>query len=302
MGREVRRVALDFEWPLNKTWSGFLNPHPGPPKCHKCDGSGHSYAAQVLHSRWYGYIDFKPEDRGSTPFTVDDDHVKAWAKRQCAQAPEYYGSGEAAERREAQRIIRIWNSSWSHHLNADDVKALVDGGRLYDLTHTWTPETRWQPKDPPYLPTPREVNVWSCGGFGHDGINCHIVIEAECKRLEEPYTCASCDGYGYKWNAGNTVSRAAYENWGPSDPPAGEGWQIWETVSEGSPITPVFATAQALAEHMEREGDPVHGKGMTAAQWLEWITGAGWAPSMIGGAGGLLGGVEGMVAMNEAKQ
>ena len=26
------------------------------------------------------------------------------------------------------------------------------------------------------------------------------------------------------------------------EPPIGDGWQVWETVSEGSPVTPVFAT------------------------------------------------------------
>lgn len=30
MGRQVRRVPLDFDWPLNKPWDGFVNPHYGP--------------------------------------------------------------------------------------------------------------------------------------------------------------------------------------------------------------------------------------------------------------------------------
>ena len=32
MGREIRRVPLDFDWPLNTVWEGFLTPdRPGPP-------------------------------------------------------------------------------------------------------------------------------------------------------------------------------------------------------------------------------------------------------------------------------
>jgi hypothetical protein len=31
-------------------------------------------------------------------------------------------------------------------------------------------------------------------------------------------------------------------------PPEGDGWQAWETVSEGSPCSPVFATAEELIE------------------------------------------------------
>jgi len=40
------------------------------------------------------------------------------------------------------------------------------------------------------------------------------------------------------------------------DPPTGEGWQLWETVSEGSPLTPVCATAEELARYC---ADPLHG-------------------------------------------
>lgn len=30
-------------------------------------------------------------------------------------------------------------------------------------------------------------------------------------------------------------------------PPTGEGWQMWEDTSEGSPMSPVFATREELA-------------------------------------------------------
>lgn len=33
------------------------------------------------------------------------------------------------------------------------------------------------------------------------------------------------------------------------------GWCLYQTVSEGSPITPVFATAEALIDHLCTEGD-----------------------------------------------
>lgn len=35
------------------------------------------------------------------------------------------------------------------------------------------------------------------------------------------------------------------------EPPSGEGWQVWETVSEGSPVTPVFPTAESLARQLK---------------------------------------------------
>lgn len=35
MGRELRRVPLNFSWPLNKVWEGYLNPHHR--KCPDCE-------------------------------------------------------------------------------------------------------------------------------------------------------------------------------------------------------------------------------------------------------------------------
>ncbi len=35
MGRELRRVPLDFDWPIDKTWDGYLNPHYA--ECSDCD-------------------------------------------------------------------------------------------------------------------------------------------------------------------------------------------------------------------------------------------------------------------------
>jgi hypothetical protein len=74
------------------------------------------------------------------------------------------------------------------------------------------------------------------------------------------------------------------------DPPEGDGYQLWETVSEGSAITPVFATKDELADWLVFNGDPVHGK-LTKQIWLNMIE-AGWCPSMIIVGGRILSGPE----------
>ena len=48
----------------------------------------------------------------------------------------------------------------------------------------------------------------------------------------------------------------------PVPPPEGPGWQVWETVSEGSPISPVFATREDL---------------------IDWIVGPGAGYMAVGG-------------------
>ena len=36
------------------------------------------------------------------------------------------------------------------------------------------------------------------------------------------------------------------EQWEPTDPPTGDGWQLWQSVSEGGPVSPVFAEREGL--------------------------------------------------------
>ncbi|MCA1831190.1 MAG: hypothetical protein LC750_00320 [Actinobacteria bacterium] len=297
MGRELRRVALDFDWPANKVWQGFLNPLYVATKCAECDGEGYSADGRRLKALWYGHMPFKPEDRGSVPFTPADEAVAAFATRNVTRSPEFYGHGQVAIDREARRLCALWNGAWSHHLNTGDVAALVAADRLYDLTHTFDPVNRWRPKDPPHVPTPREVNVWSIsGGMGHDSINQYVCVKAECERLGVPLHCSACNGDGELWPSAD--AKQAYEDWQEVPPPAGDGYQIWETVSEGSPISPVFASPEELATHMAGtkwgadEGTPYE-------TWLAFINGPGWAPSMVMDGRGIHSGVDAAVTSQD---
>jgi hypothetical protein len=295
MGRELKRVALDFDWPLNKAWSGFINDkHDAAVSCPQCGGDGCSPEARHLKNLWYGYDEFRPEDRGSVPLTPDDAPVRAFAERNVAHAPAYCGKGEGAIIREAKRLCAMWNTQWSHHLNQADVDALVAANRLWDFTRTFTPGIGWQDKDPPYAPTAKEINAWSIGGLAHDSINQWAVVRAECERLGHAVECANCAGDGETWPS--KEAKAAYDAWESTEPPSGEGYQIWETVSEGSPISPVFSTPEELARHMAGrkwgadDGTPYE-------TWLKFITGPGWAPSMVADSKGLRSGVDAVIAM-----
>lgn len=57
------------------------------------------------------------------------------------------------------------------------------------------------------------------------------------------------------------------------DPPEGEGYQLWETVSEGSPISPVFPDEQSFKNYLI-------GKGYSEKAVDNFIK-EGWAPSGI---------------------
>jgi hypothetical protein len=307
MSREVKRVPVDFDWPLNKVWSGYQLTDEEEERfeeddCPDCE-RGDAPRSAYLHDLWYGKVPFRPEDNGSTPFTVDTPEVRAFAERNVNRDADsrrfFVGSMfaddqdaiERAIQREARRLVDLFNGAWSHHLNQDDVDALVEAGRLSDFTHTFTRGEGWKPDPSKPHPTAERVNEWSLQGFGHDAINNWVCVKARCKREGVPSSCQTCGGHGSLERYEG--QRAAQEEWKPTEPPTGEGWQLWETVSEGSPISPVFDSAEGLAHWMS---SPAYTWGaarpMAYSAALKFVQGPGWAPSFMGDAGGLHNGAE----------
>ena len=74
--------------------------------------------------------------------------------------------------------------------------------------------------------------------------------------------------------------------------PEGPGWQMWENMSEGSPISPVFETPEALARWLSDTGASSFG-GMTESYetWLWMIVGSGSAVGVFFGPDGMQSGV-----------
>lgn len=67
-------------------------------------------------------------------------------------------------------------------------------------------------------------------------------------------------------------------------------FQIYETVTEGTPVSPPFATVEELARWYADNGDPVYGP-VTYDQALAFIA-QGCAPSMVIAGGRVMSGVE----------
>jgi len=280
MGREIKRVPLDFDWPIDKVWQGFLSPDSlDGEKCTPCDGTGSSDHARFLQARWYGDVPFDPSETGSTAFTADTPAVRAFAERNVARSPQYYGTSVFALGREAQRLADLFNSQWSHHLAQEDVDALIEGNRLHDFTHTWAKGDGWQPKDPKPVVTAAEVNTWSLSGFGHDAINCWVVTRAACERSGQSDRCDRCEGHGSTERYPG--QRAEAEAWESTEPPTGDGWQLWSTTTEGHPMSPVFETGEALAWWMSQNDCSFARSRPTYEAALKFV-GDGWAPSMVG--------------------
>jgi len=237
MGREVRRIPLDFDLAIGETWPGFLSPEfPACPDCNRMGmTSAHEWLETIVHLIMVLGEDGRKTQRKLDGQPVNGYHPHPWLM-ELACRPDKVPSPDAA---------------------------LLSNGLAG--------------RTPSFL--------------GHDSCDkweaTRKIIAAAGLDPEVWGVCPTCGGHGY---ASEEVHKAM-KAWEPTDPPNGDGWQIWETVSEGSPITPVFATPEELAGWCVAH-EPWHMR-MTSDQWLKFID-AGWAPSVImtPRTGGVMNGAE----------
>ena len=218
MGRELKRVPMDFDWPNGIVWKGYINPYRAT-ECKACGGTGYNTQTRVLADAFY-----------------DHDH-----------------NGQ---------------NRWCDKLVQEEVDALVEAGRLRKFRsedRTWETVPR----------TAEEVNAANAPGgrsFGemyHDGVNRWILIETRAKRLGVYGQCKVCGGNGYYYCSDDYMQKA--EEWECIKPPAGDGYQLWETTSEGSPVSPVFATIEELCEWAAGNATTFGSHRATAEQWRQML-------------------------------
>lgn len=102
----------------------------------------------------------------------------------------------------------------------------------------------------------------------------------EWSKPEDKWWCPQCEGEGIPMTPNIEL-------------PKGDGWQMWENVSEGSPISPVFETPEELARWLtDEEASSFADRTATYEQWLRMIKGRGFASSAVLGLEGLKSGVE----------
>jgi hypothetical protein len=78
--------------------------------------------------------------------------------------------------------------------------------------------------------------------------------------------CPVCKGEGL-----DPAVQEVYEAWKRTPPPEGEGYQLWETVSEGSPVSSVFPTEEQFIAYLISQGH--------SEKAARNFTRIGWTPS-----------------------
>jgi hypothetical protein len=139
-----------------------------------------------------------------------------------------------------------------------EVNALLANDRLKALTENG------------HIPTVEEVNEWAKKSlFGHDAINHWICTEARAKELGVWGDCPICSGRGVVYADEDIFKK--HEEWELFDPPKGKGYQFWETTTEGSPQSPVFATLDELAAWCEKNASTFGDFRASKEEWIKML-------------------------------
>jgi hypothetical protein len=161
---------------------------------------------------------------------------------------------------------------WCRALTPDEIQALVDNGRLLPLTHERVPGKGWRKRADGRMPTMRDV-LKHCTrpGFGWEVVSQIVLVRARATRLGVFGRCPACNA-GWLPHPDPEVGKL-HAAWKATEPPRGEGWQLWETTSEGSPVSPVFPTARKLARWCAKYATLFAEHKTTERVWLRLITG-----------------------------
>ena len=233
MGREIRRVPVDFDWPLDKRWHGFLVPEGlhGEP-CRDCN------VGETWASRWLYIL---CSQIGMLATDVRDQEAGRPMHPWLAGNP-YPAYIPGPDLHTAGTIPRVSADILDLFVGITGRPAAEIGG-LFGRTI--------------------EYDIYQAIGKAAGG--------------EEWGQCPTCAGQGE--HEKYPGQRAEREAWEPTDPPVGEGWQLWETVSEGSPISPVFPAKEGLVDWLCSPAYTWGASSPMTREQAEQFVDAGWAPS-----------------------
>lgn len=125
----------------------------------------------------------------------------------------------------------------------------------------------------------------------YDGDDYQSAHDGFLEKLKEEGLQAAIDWHGSAPDENDYMPR-----WKPEER---THLMMYETTSEGTPISPAFETPEELARWLADNGASSFGRSTaTYEQWLPICEG-GWAPSMVSSGGRLMSGVEAMAEISK---
>ncbi len=86
---------------------------------------------------------------------------------------------------------------------------------------------------------------------------------------EHELICDLCYGHGSVFC--DEKYRKLQDEWERIEPPSGEGYQLWENTSEGTPQSPVFKTLDELCDYAEKNCTTFGSFKATASEWKKML-------------------------------
>lgn len=260
--RELKRVPLDFDCPVGATWQPLIDrpKHHSLPPCPDCSkpaaDMGHSYygghgdglspGARAIQEMWYASFIASPMREHVTlrghigqkelDLLIKDEHFTT-----VIDCPE--GCKRVGQREKPEEVTPNW---WK-----TDCKECGGSG--------WTRKV--------LEPTLEEVNeATAAGGMFNDlAVGNYALLNVRCELLGIEKYCPTCEGHG---DIATAELRKEIDEWEPPSLPEGPGYMLWQTISEGGPVSPVFETLDELAEWLA-DHSSIAGATFTKAEWIK---------------------------------
>jgi hypothetical protein len=280
MGRKLMRVPLDFTWPLNKVWQGYLNEFKAD-ECHHCEGRCYGPKLWDITETWYAHRAGSEAKAWYNKLTQDEVDALCAEGRLTEFTSTWNGTQWVRDKPNPMAaVVNAWASGrgFGHdcinqHICIETrvkrVLGITKNDPDYHCQHCYGCGRLYQPQEGKFVFSVVEH-------FVHDEAN---IKEAEkgfsfdVKRLKEGREAIekmTRDGFPSTIHDQKLLQLAA-DMWQDKEPPTGPGFQLWETTSEGSPISPVFPTLDALCTWLEPNGS-TFGSGRTSkANWLKML-------------------------------
>lgn len=276
MGREIKRVPAGFNWPIGKVWEGFLNPHyKSCPNKECCHGYRPSY---IVVEGVIALLLTAAEGLRRRPDADGNRHLHPYFEGFLHL--DNVENGKSDDKDEFLRHLREQVMGRNTRIVFNDEEMLRIPIALLAKKDKKRAEMR--------------LNDFKNGGgfpLGFDAIDRWECTEAFLKWLgikKKDLLCPTCMGESM-----DPAVKQVYEAWKETPIPEGDWWQVWETVSEGSPVTPAFPTAEALIDHLCLVGDDwSKGKPYSRDAAENFVKNTGWVPSLMVGPGGVKSGIE----------
>lgn len=292
MGRQLYRVPLDFDAPLDEVWKGYVR--PPVERCGWCRGSGRSSAGRLWEEFRRLFLmaaedsrlklqktPLEPYPEGSRDHIVLHSHALSMGPRWPWPHLD-----------PVETILKAagFDSTWATDVEKNIIRCLA----MVDV-----PETFYRPE---YLPRGRacihprlaanginwvgdrfyklaEALGAEPGLLGYTGecYDMHLAVSRQAGEeiVEEPLSWRDEPWLATTWDL-CPVCKGEPEtetdpDWEKEEPPLGDGFQLWTTTSEGSPISPVFETLEELCAWCETNATTFADFRASKERWFEML-------------------------------